>query len=76
VNGNGIPDIPAKYKAPLGRNVAAPSWNPVSLLSHGTFVTWIVVGVVVFVLVLVAGLVLLVVRLATRSRRKSGQMRP
>ncbi|MBE3065588.1 MAG: bifunctional metallophosphatase/5'-nucleotidase [Spirochaetes bacterium] len=76
VNGNGIPDIPAKYKAPLGRNVAAPSWNPVSLLSHGTFVTWIVVGVVLLVLLIVAGLVLLVVRLATRSRRKSGQMRP
>ncbi|MCX7039605.1 MAG: bifunctional UDP-sugar hydrolase/5'-nucleotidase [Spirochaetes bacterium] len=76
VNGNGIPDIPAKYKAPLGRNVAAPSWNPVSLLSHGTFVTWIVVGVVLFVLLLVAGLVVLVVRLATRGRRKSGQMRP
>jgi 5'-nucleotidase/UDP-sugar diphosphatase len=75
-NGNGIPDMPAKYKAALGRNVAAPSWNPVSLLSHGTFVTWIVVGVVLLVLLIVAGLILLVVRLATRSRRKSRQRRP
>ncbi len=69
VNGNGIPDIPAKYKAPLGRNVAAPSWNPASLLSHGTFVTWIVVGVVLLVLLLVAGLVVLVVHLASRGSR-------
>ena len=75
-NGNGIPDIPAKYKAPLGRNVALPSWNPVSLLSRGTFVTWIVVGVVLLVLLIVAGLVVLIVRLATRGRRKSNQRRP
>jgi len=75
-NGNGIPDVPAKYKAPLGRNVASPSWNPVSLLSHGTFVTWIVVGVVLLVLLIVAGLVVLIVRLATRGRRKSNQRRP
>jgi hypothetical protein len=75
-NGNGTPDVPAKYKAPLGRNVASPSWNPVSLLSHGTFVTWIVVGVVLLVLLIVAGLVVLIVRLATRGRRKSNQRRP
>jgi 5'-nucleotidase len=76
VNGNGIPDIPAKYKAPLGRNVTAPSWNPVSIVSHGTFVTWIVVAVALLVLLIVAGLVLLVVRLATRGRKSSRQSRP
>ena len=69
-NANGIPDIPPKYKAALGRNVSSPSWNPVSLLSRGTFVTWTVVGVVLLVLLIIAGIVVLVVRLATRGRRK------
>jgi 5'-nucleotidase / UDP-sugar diphosphatase len=72
-DGNGIPDVPAKYQAPLGRNVSSPSWNPVSLLSHGTIVTWAVVLVVFVVLLIIAGLVVLIVRLATRNRRKEGK---
>jgi 5'-nucleotidase/UDP-sugar diphosphatase len=44
-NGDGIPDIPEKYRGKLGRIVREPSWNPVSLLSRGTYVTWIAFGV-------------------------------
>ncbi len=46
-NGDGIPDIPEKYRAKLGRIIREPSWNPVSLLSRGTYVTWIALGVVI-----------------------------
>ena len=45
-NGDGIPDIPEKYRAKLGRILREPSWNPVSLLSRGTYVTWIAFGVI------------------------------
>jgi 5'-nucleotidase len=46
-DGDGIPDIPEKYRGKLGRIVREPSWNPVSLLSRGTYVTWIAFGVVI-----------------------------
>jgi 5'-nucleotidase / UDP-sugar diphosphatase len=71
--GNGIADIPAKYMAPLGRNVSAPSWNPVSLLARPGLTTGVAIGVGAFVLLVLAGIALLVVRLAGRARRKAGR---
>ncbi len=53
-DGDGIPEIPEKYKARLGRIVKEPSWNPVRLLSRGTTVTWIAIGVL-FLTLLVLG---------------------
>jgi 5'-nucleotidase len=53
-NGDGIPDIPEKYRGKLGRIVQEPSCNPVSLLSRGTYVTWIAFGVIMS-LVLILG---------------------
>ncbi|MBP7737275.1 MAG: bifunctional metallophosphatase/5'-nucleotidase [Spirochaetes bacterium] len=59
-NGDGIPEIPDKYKGKLGRAVAEPSLNPVSLLKGGTYMTWIgaalcavVIGVIALVAVVV-----------------------
>ncbi len=46
-NRDGFPDIPEKYRGKLGRIVKETSWNPVSLLSRGTYVTWIAFGVIV-----------------------------
>jgi 5'-nucleotidase / UDP-sugar diphosphatase len=54
-NGNGVPDIPEKYRGKLGRIIEAPSWNPVSLLSRGTYVTWIAFAVIMG-LILILGL--------------------
>jgi len=45
-NHDGFPDIPEKYRGKLGRIVKETSWNPISLLSRGTYVTWIVFGVI------------------------------
>ena len=69
-NGNGVPDIPDKYKGKLGRIVVEASWNPVSLLSRGTMVTWgafsaVIIGLLL--LVLIAGVVVKM----TRRRRAS-----
>jgi 5'-nucleotidase len=41
-NGDGLPDIPDKYKGKLGRMVIEASLNPIALLSRGTMVTWAV----------------------------------
>ena len=46
-DGDGHPDIPEKYSGKLGRIMREPSWNPISLLSRGTYLTWVAFGVVV-----------------------------
>ncbi len=69
-NGNGIPDVPPKYKGKLGRVVIQASYNPVSLISGGTWVTWAAVGGIVLVFLLLAGLFYLLHRIARRRRKK------
>jgi 5'-nucleotidase len=70
-NGNGIPDVPEKYRGKLGRIVAQASYNPVSLLSRGTMVTWgaFSAGIIgLLLLVLIAGIVVRVARKRRPSR--------
>lgn len=70
-NGDGVPDIPDKYRGKLGRIVMEPSWNPVSLLSRGTMVTWGAFSAVIvclLLLALIAGIVLKVARRRRASR--------
>ena len=52
-NGNGIPDIPDKYKSKLGRILEAPSWNPLTLVSRGTAPTLVLTGIFVVLLLFV-----------------------
>ena len=56
-DGDGIANIPEKYKGKLGRNIIEASWNPYKLLKRGTYVTWIGFGVLLFavLVVLMAG---------------------
>jgi 5'-nucleotidase len=51
-SGDGLPDIPAKYRDKLDRNVIAASWNPYHLLKGGTKVTWIAFSAIIVVLLL------------------------
>jgi 5'-nucleotidase len=67
-NHDGFPDIPEKYRGKLGRIVKEISWNPVSLLSRGTYVTWIAFGVIVGLIVILGFGVFLFSR---KMRRKS-----
>jgi 5'-nucleotidase/UDP-sugar diphosphatase len=67
-NGDGIPDIPEKYRGKLGRIIKEPSWNPVSLLSRGTYVTWIAFGAIMGLIVLLGFGVFLFSR---KMRKKS-----
>jgi len=52
-DGDGIPDIPDKYRGKLGRIVKEPSWNPVHLLSRGTYITWIALGAILVILLII-----------------------
>jgi 5'-nucleotidase len=61
-NGNGLPDIPEKYKGKMGRIVEKPSLNPVDLVSGGTEPTILFLaatGIVAFLLVMVVLMVIL-----------------
>ena len=66
-DGDGIPEIPARYSGPEGRIVRAPSLSPVALLAGAGYVTWAAIGAVVLVLALLAGVVWLIVWLVRRS---------
>jgi 5'-nucleotidase len=43
-DGDGLPDVPDKYRRKLGRTVVEAAWNPYKLLNRGTHVTWIAFG--------------------------------
>mgnify|MGYP000860184839 CR=1 FL=1 len=57
-NGNGIPDLPAKYSGTLGRIVEAPSCNPVHLFSKPAASTIIVLAAAGVVLLLIVAAVM------------------
>jgi 5'-nucleotidase len=67
-NGDGLPDIPEKYKGKLGRIVMEASYNPVSLLSRGTMVTWAAFSAVVVLLLLLTVMVGTIVRKVRRRK--------
>lgn len=40
-NGNGISEIPEKYRKPEGRIISEPSWNPLKILSGAGAITYL-----------------------------------
>ncbi len=66
-NGDGLPDIPDKYRGKLGRIAIESSFNPISLLSRGTMVTWTVFSAVIAFLLILTVIVALMVK---KIRRK------
>jgi 5'-nucleotidase/UDP-sugar diphosphatase len=39
-DGDGIPDVPARYRGSEGRIVTKASWNPLDLVTGGGWITW------------------------------------
>ncbi|MDO9515221.1 MAG: bifunctional UDP-sugar hydrolase/5'-nucleotidase [Syntrophales bacterium] len=69
--GDGMPDIPERYRGKLGRQLALASWNPFKLLKGGTYVTWITFAAllaILLIVILIAGLVRRVIRRPQRNR--------
>ncbi len=53
-SGDGIPDLPEKYKGKLGRIVMKPSWHPAALVSRATLPTimaLLIIGLVSFAII-------------------------
>jgi 5'-nucleotidase / UDP-sugar diphosphatase len=65
--GDGLPDIPEKYRHPLGRIERKASLNPVNLLSRAAPVTWVAFGILILTLL---GLGLVTSLGVKRIRRK------
>ena len=63
---NGLPEIPARYRAPEGRLVAEASWNPVKLVAGGTFITYGAIGVLALALFIAVWLIRTAVRFVRR----------
>lgn len=40
IDGNGLANIPEKYRSPEGRIVEVKSWHPVLLFKNATYLTW------------------------------------
>ena len=68
-DGNGLPNVPDKYRGKLGRNVIDASWNPYKLLKHGTYVTWLAVSALLVGVLLVLGIGWFFVRKIIFKRR-------
>ncbi len=71
-DGDGIPEIPARYAGPEGRIVKAPSLKPAALLAGAGWVTWAALGAAVLALGLLAGAAVLTARLVSWLRRRAG----
>jgi 5'-nucleotidase len=67
-NGDGLPDIPDKYQGKLGRIVRKDSFNPISLLSRGTMLTWAAFSAVVLFILLLAAVAVFIAKKVGRKR--------
>ena len=54
---DGVPNISARYKGPLGRQIVAASINPVQLLKRGSWITWSVLAIMIVIIAFVAAAV-------------------
>ncbi|MBN1700169.1 MAG: bifunctional metallophosphatase/5'-nucleotidase [Spirochaetales bacterium] len=66
---DGLPDIPEKYRGKEGRIVSDPGWNPVSLLSRGTWITWSAFSIVVALVSAIGLTVFIVIRRIKRKKK-------
>lgn len=67
-DGNGIPNIPEKYRGKLGRILEKPSLNPLNLISRATTPTLIVLAVSGLVVLLIVAMI--IVMKIRKKRRK------
>jgi len=63
-DGDGLPNVPGKYRAKLGRNVAEASWNPYQLLKGGNYITWLTFAALSLGVFILLGLVRFIVKKA------------
>jgi len=65
-DGDGVPEIPEKYRHTEGRQIRESSINPYKLLAGGNYLTWIAFASIILVL----GLVILIIYVPIRILKK------
>ncbi len=68
-DGDGVPNIPEKYRGKQGRIVVAASWNPFSLIRRGNYLTWIGLFAILIVLAIATFALWVLVRKIYRWRQ-------
>jgi 2',3'-cyclic-nucleotide 2'-phosphodiesterase (5'-nucleotidase family) len=68
-DGNGIPDIPNRYRQPEGRFSPSPSWNPIRLIAGGNGITYGAIGIGILLHILGAVLIGFLLRLVRHRIR-------
>lgn len=71
-SGDGIPDMPEKYKGKLGRIVMKPSWHPAALVSRATLPTilaLLIIGLVSFAIIYYA------IRVMKKRKKRRGRLK-
>ncbi len=69
-DGDGVKEIPARYKEAEGRFVPEPSFNPLKLLKRGNYLTWIAFGAIIVVLAVLFLIIYVPVRIIRRRKKK------
>jgi 5'-nucleotidase len=68
-DGDGLPNVPDKYRNKLGRNVIEASLNPYKLLKRGTYVTWLAFSALMLGILLILTVGWFIIRkIGNRSR--------
>ncbi len=67
-DGDGIPEIPERYREVQGRQVWEKSFNPVKLLKGGNYITWAAFGLIV--LAFVFGILIIYIPVRIIKKRK------
>ncbi len=75
-NGNGIPEIPERYRGPEGRFQAVSSWNPLNLVAGGNAITWGAVGMGLAAIVFAFIVIRAVFRWISPSKKGRGRPAP
>jgi len=68
-DGDGIPEIPEKYRHTEGRQTKENSLNPYKLLAGGNYLTWIAFSCIIFVLVLAILIIYVPIRILKKKRK-------
>lgn len=67
-DGDGIPEVPEKYRHTEGRQTRDASLNPYKLLAGGNYLTWIAFAGIIFVLALVILIIYVPIRILKKRR--------
>ncbi len=75
-DGDGIPELPEKYRHAQGRQTRDTSLNPYKLLAGGNYLTWIAFAGILFILTLVILVIYVPIRILKKKRLYSQNTAP